>query len=319
MRRDCFLRALILFLRENPEDLMKKYPDNQKDVCEGEIEQLTIGGQAFDSASTIIEGPPHHHALPVGDAPGRRSQASQNTQADYRATFGCVLRTGSFEERTLKVTVLGYKVIEEKTKFTVYKILVKRAPDESWHIFRRYTDFSRLHDKLKEMFPSFNFVLPSKRWFNNFSAEFLEERQLGLQDFLQNLVAQKDVRNSEAVRKFLCLDDPPTAFDDIRDRWRLNGQRVPEKCPAAQRAPNSQPERTKNGLYRTQEELNREPRDFLTAQQYKEVERDDLRRPNKSSELGFIRGHGACWCGSATDSPEKHSSEGAFREPHEIN
>ncbi|KAK2901298.1 hypothetical protein Q8A67_009413 [Cirrhinus molitorella] len=241
---------------------------------------------------------------------------------------------GSFEERTLKVTVLGYKVIEEKTKFTVYKILVKRAPDESWHIFRRYTDFSRLHDKLKEMFPSFNFVLPSKRWFNNFSAEFLEERQLGLQDFLQNLVAQKDVRNSEAVRKFLCLDDPPTAFDDIRDRWAFSETLGGTNCCYQRDLMDneslrnvllhkelqiSQPERTKNGLYRTQEELNREPRDFLTAQQYKEVERDDLRRPNKSSELGFIRGHGACWCGSATDSPEKHSSEGAFREPHEIN
>lgn len=31
----------------------------------------------------------------------------------------------------------------------VYKILVKRAPEESWHIFRRYTDFSRLHDKVR--------------------------------------------------------------------------------------------------------------------------------------------------------------------------
>lgn len=101
----------------------------------------------------------------------------------------------SNEERTLKVTLLGYKVIEEKTKFTVYKILVKRAPEESWHIFRRYTDFSRLHDKLKEVFPSFDFALPPKRWFKNFSAEFLEERQLGLQNFLQNLIVRKDVRN----------------------------------------------------------------------------------------------------------------------------
>lgn len=110
---------------------------------------------------------------------------------------------------------------------------MRRVPDESWHIFRRYTDFSRLHDKvrhrwlmsadqamwrfahfflsisfwgnltlclyvylqLKEIFPVFNFVLPPKRWFNNFNAEFLEERQLGLQDFLQHLVAQKYMRN----------------------------------------------------------------------------------------------------------------------------
>lgn len=49
--------------------------------------------------------------------------------------------------------------------------------------------------QLKELFPVFNFSLPPKRWFNNFSTEFLEERRLGLQDFLQNLVANKDVLN----------------------------------------------------------------------------------------------------------------------------
>jgi len=35
-----------------------------------------------------------------------------------------------------------------------------------------------------------------------------------------------------------------------------------------------------------------------------------------SSELRFIRSHGACWYGSATDSPEKYSSGGPFQELH---
>ncbi|XP_039517233.1 sorting nexin-16-like [Pimephales promelas] len=241
---------------------------------------------------------------------------------------------GINEEKTLKVTLLGYKVMEEKTKFTVYKILVRRAPDESWHIFRRYTDFSRLHDKLKEMFPVFDFVLPPKRWFNNFSAEFLEERQLGLQDFLQHLVARKDLRNSEAVRQFLCLDDPPAAFGDIRERWAfcetlegttscclqrdlMDDRRETESLRNVllhKELQISLPERTKNGMYRIQDELNKEPGDFLTEQEYKEVERDKLRKP--SSELRFIRSHGACWYGSATDSPEKYSSGGPFQELH---
>lgn len=30
----------------------------------------------------------------------------------------------------------------------VYKILVRKTPDESWVVFRRYTDFSRLNDKV---------------------------------------------------------------------------------------------------------------------------------------------------------------------------
>ncbi|KAA0718926.1 Sorting nexin-16 [Triplophysa tibetana] len=95
----------------------------------------------------------------------------------------------SKEESSVKVSLLGYKVMEEKTKFT-----------------------------LKELFPVSNFSLPSKRWFNNFSTEFLEERRLGLQDFLQNLVANKDVLNSEAVREFLCLDEPHSGLDSLEKR-----------------------------------------------------------------------------------------------------
>ncbi|XP_048020402.1 sorting nexin-16-like isoform X2 [Megalobrama amblycephala] len=259
-----------------------------------------------------------------------RSQTSENTHTDYQATFEHwiqhrrrfsmfyqnhspdVVRRGngmeyyshgfcsrSNEEKTIKVTLLGYKVMEEKTKFTVYKILVRRAPDESWHIFRRYTDFSRLHDKLREIFPVFKFVLPPKRWFKNFNSEFLEERQLGLQDFLQHLVAQKDMRNSEAVREFLCLDDPPTAFGDIRERWAF--------CESL--------EGTNCCLQRDLMDDRRETESLRNVLLHKELQ---ISRPErtKNSELQFIRSHGACWCGSATDIPEKHSSGGPFQELH---
>ncbi|KAM6216113.1 sorting nexin-16 [Rhynchocyon petersi] len=124
----------------------------------------------------------------------------------------------SWEDRPSTPTILGYEVMEERAKFTVYKILVKKAPEESWVVFRRYTDFSRLNDKLKEMFPGFRLALPPKRWFkDNYNADFLEDRQLGLQAFLQNLVAHKDIANCLAVREFLCLDDPPGPFDSLEE------------------------------------------------------------------------------------------------------
>ncbi|RXM31350.1 hypothetical protein EOD39_7109 [Acipenser ruthenus] len=102
----------------------------------------------------------------------------------------------SWEDRPSTPTVLGYEVMEERAKFTVYKVLVRKSPEESWVVFRRYTDFSRLNDKLKEMFPGFRLALPPKRWFkDNYNSDFLEDRQLGLQAFLQNLVAHKDIAN----------------------------------------------------------------------------------------------------------------------------
>ncbi|XP_028290860.1 sorting nexin-16 isoform X2 [Gouania willdenowi] len=122
------------------------------------------------------------------------------------------------EERPLTPTVLGYEVMEERAKFTVYKVLVRKTPEESWVIFRRYLDFSRLNDKLKEIFPGFRLSLPPKRWFkDNYDSDFLEDRQLGLQAFLQNLVAHKDISNCVAVREFLCLDDPPGPFDSLEE------------------------------------------------------------------------------------------------------
>ncbi|XP_019383397.1 PREDICTED: sorting nexin-16 isoform X3 [Gavialis gangeticus] len=126
--------------------------------------------------------------------------------------------SGSWEDRPSTPTILGYEVMEERAKFTVYKILVKRSSEESWVVFRRYTDFSRLNDKLKDMFPGFRLALPPKRWFkDNYNPDFLEDRQLGLQAFLQNLVAHKDIANCLAVREFLCLDDPPGPFDSLEE------------------------------------------------------------------------------------------------------
>uniref|UniRef100_A0A4W2IKJ6 Sorting nexin 16 n=1 Tax=Bos indicus x Bos taurus TaxID=30522 RepID=A0A4W2IKJ6_BOBOX len=97
--------------------------------------------------------------------------------------------TVNIEDRPSTPIILGYEVMEERAKFT-----------------------------LKEMFPGFRLALPPKRWFrDNYNAEFLEDRQLGLQAFLQNLVAHKDIANCLAVRDFLCLDDPPGPFDSLEE------------------------------------------------------------------------------------------------------
>ncbi|KAF7705893.1 sorting nexin-16-like [Silurus meridionalis] len=148
----------------------------------------------------------------------RRSSSLGSLPDNARKENKVRTSTDKWSDRPPVPTLLGYEVMEERAKFTVYKVLVRRAPDESWVVFRRYTDFVRLNDKLQEMFPKFRLSLPPKRRFkDNYDMNFLEERQQGLQAFLQNLVAQKDITNSEVVRGFLCLDDPPGPFDSLEE------------------------------------------------------------------------------------------------------
>ena len=102
--------------------------------------------------------------------------------------------------------------------FQIFKIQVKKGSDDHWFIFRRYTDFVRLNKKLRILFPHFRLALPPKKWFgDNFDHNFLEDRMMGLQAFLNNIVGHRAVCNSHPVREFLCLDDPPGPHDSVEE------------------------------------------------------------------------------------------------------
>nr|AAG25677.1 sorting nexin 16 [Rattus norvegicus] len=184
----------------------------------GQLEDSSVGTcrhtnvqDQMDSASSVCGSPLIRTKFTGTDSSIEYSARPRDTEEQHPDAL-------NWEDRPSTPTILGYEVMEERAKFTVYKILVKKSPEESWVVFRRYTDFSRLNDKLKEMFPGFRLALPPKRWFkDNYNADFLEDRQLGLQAFLQNLVAHKDIANCLAVREFLCLDDPPGPFDSLEE------------------------------------------------------------------------------------------------------
>ncbi|KAM9626742.1 sorting nexin-16 isoform 1-T1 [Trichechus inunguis] len=181
-----------------------------EDTNMGNYKQPSVPDQ-MDSTSSVCNSPLIRTKFTGTDSSIEYSARPRESEEQNPETV-------SWEDRPSTPTILGYEVMEERAKFTVYKVLVKKTPEESWVVFRRYTDFSRLNDKLKEMFPGFRLALPPKRWFkDNYNADFLEERRLGLQAFLQNLVAHKDIANCLAVREFLCLDDPPGPFDSLEE------------------------------------------------------------------------------------------------------
>ncbi|XP_031558781.1 sorting nexin-16-like [Actinia tenebrosa] len=117
----------------------------------------------------------------------------------------------------IRAPIVGYEVVDRREKFTVYKVHVKDR-DRTWFVFRRYTDFVRLNERLENAFRGFHFTLPSKRWLkNNFDPEFIEERARGLQFFLDNVMHHTTISRSDIVKQFLCLDDPPGPYDSLEE------------------------------------------------------------------------------------------------------
>lgn len=85
-------------------------------------------------------------------------------------------------------------------------------------VLRRFTDFTRLHSKLKSLYPSVSLVLPKKKWFgNNFSTGFIDTRIAGLQTFINTILGNPEMRKSSIVREFFCLDDPPTYSESMEE------------------------------------------------------------------------------------------------------
>ncbi|ESO98377.1 hypothetical protein LOTGIDRAFT_159182 [Lottia gigantea] len=123
----------------------------------------------------------------------------------------------------IKVPIVGYEIMEQRERTIVYKIEIERSGFDRWFVFRRYNDFYQLNDKLKKIFPNFRLSLPPRRWFrSNYDREFLEERTLGLQAFLNNITGHKDICNCKEVREFFCFDDPPGPHDSLEESRTLS-------------------------------------------------------------------------------------------------
>ncbi|XP_064466766.1 sorting nexin-16-like [Ornithodoros turicata] len=136
----------------------------------------------------------------------------------------CDLEDGAFVVTPeYNTPIIGYEVMEERARFTVFKIRVEHVESgRYWFVFRRYTDFTRLSRKLKALFPGLQLSLPPKRWFgNNFDPLFLEDRLLGLQTFIKNIMSHRDISRSMHVREFFCLDEPPEPLDTIEESRAL--------------------------------------------------------------------------------------------------
>ncbi|XP_032220251.1 sorting nexin-4 [Nematostella vectensis] len=113
-------------------------------------------------------------------------------------------------------SILESLTLEQRDKFTLYKVVVSDGERVPWVIYRRYQDFVLLNKKLGRLFPHFRLNLPPRRIFrDNFDKDFIERRQHGLEEFMRNVLGHRDLLQSPPVTKFFRFDNPPRPDESL--------------------------------------------------------------------------------------------------------
>lgn len=122
-----------------------------------------------------------------------------------------IIPNGHITSSNIQIPIVGYEIMEERARFTVYKLKVEnKLTGGFWYVFRRYTDFVRLCNRLKNKYHDIVQHLPRKRWLkNNFDPIFLEERVNGLQTLVNSILNVPELIGSQEIQDFFCLNEPP--------------------------------------------------------------------------------------------------------------
>ncbi|UXI17155.1 serine-tRNA ligase [Sarcoptes scabiei] len=103
----------------------------------------------------------------------------------------------------ITANVVSSEVWEEQKKYTVYKIVVQ-YDHQSWVIYKRYNEFSKLCDTLKKKYSFLHLKLPGKKLFgNNFSSDFIKNRRQGLDNLVQRIVSETQLLDQFSLRPLI--------------------------------------------------------------------------------------------------------------------
>ncbi|XP_072946727.1 sorting nexin-16-like [Epargyreus clarus] len=173
--------------------------------------ETAVSDNEIDTRNRNIQQRNHYKSM--GNITDAYRSRDFNLHQNSISTVDISLHSNEIKKfESLQIPIVGYEVMEERARFTIYKLKVEDDKrDQSWLVFRRYTDFVRLYNRIKSEQPNLILPLPGKRWFrDNFEPAFLEDRVRGLQVFVNAILSK--LPNHAIVREFFCLDEPPQVF-----------------------------------------------------------------------------------------------------------
>ncbi|KZT43860.1 hypothetical protein SISSUDRAFT_1013638 [Sistotremastrum suecicum HHB10207 ss-3] len=88
-----------------------------------------------------------------------------------------------------------------------------------WVLARRYNEFLAMHQRLREKYLVVRLLdFPGKRLVTSMSSSFLESRRVGLEKYIQNLIALPLICETEELQSFLSRDSPLHAAHHSRSQ-----------------------------------------------------------------------------------------------------
>lgn len=100
--------------------------------------------------------------------------------------------------------VLDSETRVSNKRYTAYKVVVTKKGTEPTTLYKRYSEFLTMHEKLSKMFPRFDIRIPHKRRLgNNFDEKFIQARKMGLGEYLSSIVKNPIYVDTPPVREFL--------------------------------------------------------------------------------------------------------------------
>eukprot|EP00808_Paulinella_micropora_P001509 g71289.t1 len=115
----------------------------------------------------------------------------------------------------LKVKFTHFNTVREKKPYTIYEIEVRSSSTITWVIYKRYSDFYTLHQKLQKAYEQNKTdgsairlpQLPPKRLTRSLAPEFVEKRKEELQEYLCAVLASPVLLHSPILLHFLEVPD----------------------------------------------------------------------------------------------------------------
>jgi len=132
--------------------------------------------------------------------------AAANAYKRHRRT-GSNISTASAAESCIEAQVVDVQIVKDKKSYALYDILVKirsnddkAGEEEERHVYRRYSDFFALHERVCAKFPHLSKLpFPSKKTFGNMDSSVIQKRRVMLDAFIKELLVPTTLQENEGL------------------------------------------------------------------------------------------------------------------------